>query len=317
MGAAALWFRRSYGGDAFRLVMAETMAPWLRAFSGSRWTVTGDREKFADAWRRWVQGQFPVEGMMHLPPPPCVPPFRPTAPVVAVVKAVLKVASKPPPPKKGLGVPYGSYSNIRVALKHFGGHLATEQYGVSNVNVCPWSRLEGAGQCPWRAGRNLKPSHLNPKDLLDHLARDHGSDPAQREQAEAMITGVMPRGMTGPFAAAKPGPSALAQPSGVQSLGAQEASSSTALSGARRSVAVSSRGGQGINPGAAHSGAARASLASSGVRLAAASSRGARRGSASGRAKGALHLLPGAGDVGPPPPSGQDQADDPHPAAMQ
>ena len=126
---------------------------------------------------------------MHLPPPLCVPPVKPIAPVVAVVKAVPKAAPKPPPPpKKGPRVPYGSYCNICEVLKHFGGHLHTVQRGVSDVNVCPSSRLEGAGQCPWRAGRHLKPSHLNPLDLLDHLARDHGSDPAQRVQVEAMIT---------------------------------------------------------------------------------------------------------------------------------
>ena len=55
----------------------------------------------------------------------------------------------PPPPKKGLSVLYGRYSNIRVGLKHFGVHLATEQRGVSDE----W--LEGAGQCPWRAGCHL------------------------------------------------------------------------------------------------------------------------------------------------------------------
>ena len=66
-GAAATRFRRQSGGDALRLVMAENMAPWLRAFSTSRWKVEGDRERFADAWRRWVEEQFPVGGMLHLP----------------------------------------------------------------------------------------------------------------------------------------------------------------------------------------------------------------------------------------------------------
>ena len=66
-GAAATRFRRQSGGDALRLVMAENMGPWLRAFSTSRWKVAGDREKFANAWRRWVEGQFPVGGMLHLP----------------------------------------------------------------------------------------------------------------------------------------------------------------------------------------------------------------------------------------------------------
>ena len=101
VGAAALGFRRHYGGKAFHLAMAEAMAPWLPAFCGSRWTVAGDREDFANALRRWLVGQFSVEGMIHLPPP-----ARPAIPAVAVAKAVPKVALKPPP-KKGLGVPYG------------------------------------------------------------------------------------------------------------------------------------------------------------------------------------------------------------------
>ena len=75
-GAAATRFRRQSGGDALRLVMAENMGPWLRAFSTSRWKVEGDREKFADAWRRWVEEQFPVGGMLHLPQPPSVLPVR-------------------------------------------------------------------------------------------------------------------------------------------------------------------------------------------------------------------------------------------------
>ena len=56
VGSAAVRFRKQYGGDAFRLVMAENMARWLRAFSTSRWKIEGDRERFADAWRRWVGG---------------------------------------------------------------------------------------------------------------------------------------------------------------------------------------------------------------------------------------------------------------------
>ena len=52
MGSAVARFRRQSGGDAFRLVMAENMAPWLRAFTTSRWNVEGNREKFAHAWRR-------------------------------------------------------------------------------------------------------------------------------------------------------------------------------------------------------------------------------------------------------------------------
>ena len=98
VGAAALRFRRSYGGDAFRLVMAQTMAPWLWAFSGFRWTVTGDWVRFADAWRRWVEVLFPAEGMLHLPPPPSVPPVRPAVLVGVVAKVVPKAVPKPPPP---------------------------------------------------------------------------------------------------------------------------------------------------------------------------------------------------------------------------
>ena len=82
-GAATTRFRRQSGGDALRLVMAENMGPWLRAFSASRWKVEGDREKFADAWRRWVEEQFPVGGILHLPQPPSVPAVRPAAPPAA------------------------------------------------------------------------------------------------------------------------------------------------------------------------------------------------------------------------------------------
>ena len=105
-----------------------------------------------------------------------------------MAKAVPKAAPKPPP-KKGLPQQYASYSNIRVVLRHFGGELATEQRGSKELNVCPWSKLEGAGHSTWRAGKHLRPSRLHPRDLVDHLAKDHGSDPAQREQAEAMIKG--------------------------------------------------------------------------------------------------------------------------------
>ena len=67
VGSAAMRFRRQSGGDALRLVMAENMGPWLQVFSTSRWKVGGDREKFADAWRRWLMEQFPVGGMLYLP----------------------------------------------------------------------------------------------------------------------------------------------------------------------------------------------------------------------------------------------------------
>ena len=71
------------------------------------------------------------------------------------------------------------------------------------INVCPWSRLDGAGHCSWRAGKHCRPTHLHPRDLLDHLQRDHGADPAQRDQAMAMLAGVMPGDQAGPFASAQ------------------------------------------------------------------------------------------------------------------
>ena len=96
-GSAAMRIRRQSGGDALRLVMAENMGLWLRAFSTSSWRVEGDQEKFADAWCRWVEEQFPVEGMPHLRQPPSVPPVRPTAPPAAAARPAPKAAPKPPP----------------------------------------------------------------------------------------------------------------------------------------------------------------------------------------------------------------------------
>ena len=188
---------------------------------------------------------------------------------------------------------------------------------MSDVNVFPWFWLEGAGQCPWRACRHLKPSQLNPSDLFDHQARNHGSDPAQREQAEAVITGVTRDGLAGLFAVAKAGSWTPAQPSGVQSSQAQEASSSALLSGARGSVAVSRAGGIGADLGAARSRASQASPAPRGACPVPASFRSVREGSTLGRAKGTFHPPPGAGAAGPPPSGGPDQGDDPDPAGMQ
>ena len=111
VGSAAMRFRRQSGGDALRLVMAEKMGPWLRAFSTSRWKVEGDREKFADALCRWVDEQFPVGGMLHLPQPLGVPPVRPAAPLAAAAKPVPKIAPKPPL-NKSPQPQYGSYTNI-------------------------------------------------------------------------------------------------------------------------------------------------------------------------------------------------------------
>ena len=75
-------------------------------------------------------------GMLRLPQPPGVPPVRPAAPPATVAKPVPKTAPKPPP-KKSPSNQYGSYTNIRYMLRHFGGELATEQRGSKEINVCP------------------------------------------------------------------------------------------------------------------------------------------------------------------------------------
>ena len=235
-GSAAMRFRRQIGGDALRLVMAENMGPWLRAFSASRWKVEGDREKFADTWRRWVEEQFPVWGMLHLPQPPSVPPVRPAAPPAAAARPAPKAAPKPPP-KRSPPPQYGGYANIRYVLQHFGGDRATEQRGSKAINVCPWSRLDGAGHCPWKAGKHCRPAYLHPKDLLDHLQRDHAADPAQRDQALAMLAGIMPGGQAGPFASAQAKSRALTLPTGARPGGGQGASLSAAQLGAVGSAA--------------------------------------------------------------------------------
>ena len=195
-GAAATRFRQQSGGDALRLVIGENMGPWPRAFSTSRWKVEGDWEKFADAWRRWVEEQFPVGGMLHPLQPPSVPPVRPAASPAAAASLAPQVAPQPPP-KRSPPPQYGAYANIRYVLQHFGGDLVTEQRGSKAINICPWSRLDGAGHCTWRAGKHCQPAHLHAKDRLDHLQRDHAADPAQRDQALAMLTGVMPGGPGG------------------------------------------------------------------------------------------------------------------------
>ena len=123
-GAAATRFRQQSGGDALRLVMAENMGPWRRVFSTSRWKVEGDREKFADAWRRPVEEQFPVAGMLHQPQPPRVPAVRPAASPAAAARPAPKAAPKPPP-KRSCPPQYGAYANTRYVLQHFGGDLAT------------------------------------------------------------------------------------------------------------------------------------------------------------------------------------------------
>ena len=192
-GAAATRFRQQSGGDAFCLVMAENMGLWLRAFSTSRWKVEGEWENFADAWRRRVEEQFPVGGMLQPPQPPSVPLVRPAASRAAAARLAPQAAPKPPP-KRSPPPQYGAYANIRYVLQHFGGNLATEQRGSKAINLCPWSRLDGAGHCTWRAGKHCQSAHLHAKDLLQNLQRDHVADPAQRDQALAMLTGVMPGG---------------------------------------------------------------------------------------------------------------------------
>ena len=185
-GSAAMRFCPQSRGDPLRLVMAENMGPWLREFSASRWKVEGNREKFADAWRCLVEEQFPVGGMLHLAQPPSVPPVWPAAPPAAAAKPAPKAAPKPLP-KRSPPPEYGSYANIRYALQHFGDDRATEQRGSKAINVCPWSRLDVAGNFLGKAGKHCRPAHLLPKDLLDHLQRDHAADLAQRDQALAML----------------------------------------------------------------------------------------------------------------------------------
>ena len=298
MGSAAMRFRRQSGGDALRLVMADNMGPWLRAFSTSRWKVGGDREKFADAWRRWVEEQFPMGGMLHLLQQPGVPPVRPTSPPAAVAKPVPKTAPKPPP-KKSPSHQYGSYTTIRYVLRHFGGELATEQRGSKEINVCPWSWLDGAGRCSWRAGKHCWPTHLHPRDLLDHLLRDHGADLAQRDQAMA-ISGVMPGGQAGPFASAQARSRTPALPTGAHPAGGQGASQSAAQSGADGSAASFSTGSTGAS--ASGSGAAGLAAMCVGSRPAAAPLGGDRRG------QGSSHRPPAPGAGGPPPSNDPDPA---------
>ena len=309
-GAAATRFRRQSGGDALRLVMAENMGPWLRAFSTSRWKVEGDQEKFAESWRRWVEEQFPVGGMLHLPQPPSMPPVRPAASEAAVARLAPKAAPNPPP-KRSPPPQYGAYANIWYVLQHFGGALAREQLGSKTINVCPWSRLDGAGHCTWRADKHCRPTHLQPKDLLDHIQRDHAADPPQRDQALAMLAGVMPGGRAGPFASAQARSRALMLPTGAHPAAEREALPSAARSGAIGSAA---RRGAGTSTGsmAASTSGGQAEgepAASAGSQQTTAASGGGPRGQGSPRqppAPGAGGPLGPAG--GPPPSSDPDPA---------
>ena len=177
VGSAAVRFRGQSGGDALPVAMAENMQPWLRALSASRWKVEGNREKFADAWCRWVEEQFPVGGMLHLPQPPSVPPVRPAAPPAAVAKPVRKVAAKPPP-KKSHPHQYGNFANIRYVPRLFAGELATEQRGSKEIYVCPWFRLEGAGHCSWEPASTAGPPTSTPGTIrcgIMGLTRHNGT----------------------------------------------------------------------------------------------------------------------------------------------
>ena len=250
-------------------------------------------------------------GMLHLPQPPGVPPVRPAAPPAAAAKPAPKAAPKPPP-KRSPPPQYGSYANIRYVLRHFGGDLATEQRGSKVINVCPWSRLDGAGHCSWKAGKHCRPAHLHPRDVLDHLQRDHGADPAQRDQAIAMLAGIMPGGQAGPLASAQARSRALAMPTSARPAGGQGASQSAAQHGAvgsaaqRRATTSTASAGASTSSG----GAAGATTASAGSKPAAATSSGDPRGQGPSRQPPA----PGAG--GPPPSNNPDPAGGPDPAAQ-
>ena len=221
-------------------------------------------------------------------------------------------AAPKPPPKRSPPPQYGAYANIRYVLQHFGGDLATEQRGSKAINVCPWSRLDGAGHCTWKAGKHCRPAHLYPKDLLDHLQRDHAADLAQRDQALAMLAGVMPGGQAGPFASAQARSRALMLPTGARPAEGRGASESAAQPGAigfaaqrgamtsTGSAAASTSGGQ------AEGGPA----ASAGSPAAAAASGGGPRGQGPSRQPPA----PGAG--GPPPSNDPDPARGPRPQAQ-
>ena len=182
------------------------------------------------------------------------------------------------------------------------------------VNVCPWSRLEGVRRCSWRAGKHCRPTHLHPGNLLDHLLRDHGSDPAQRDQALAMLAGSMPGGQAGPFASAQARSRTLALPTRARPAGGQGASQSAASSGAGGSAAVSSTGSAGAS--ASGSGAERSAVMSGGPSSAATPSAGGRQGQVSGRAQGSSSQPPAPGAGGSPPSNDLDPAGDPDPAAQ-
>ena len=81
-----------------------------------------DWDKFTDSWRRWVEVQFPAAVMMHLPPPPNVPPVWPAAPVVVVAKGVLKAATTPAPQKGAYRTAVTYHPSHGCALRGLPGH---------------------------------------------------------------------------------------------------------------------------------------------------------------------------------------------------
>ena len=176
------------------------------------------------------------------------------------------------------------------------------------INVCPWSRLDGAGRCSWCARKHCRPTHLHPRNPLDHLLRDHGSDPAQRDQVMAISAGTMPGCQAGPFASAQAKSRTLPFPTRARPAGGQGASQLAAQSGAGGSAAASSTGSTGAS--ASGSGDAGSAAISVGSQPAAASSAGDRR------EQGSSHQPPAPGGGGPPPSNDPDPAEDPGPAAQ-
>ena len=222
-----------------------------------------------------------------------------------LVMAPAPKAALKPPPKRSPLPQYGRYANIWYVLQHFGGDLATEQRRTKAINVCPWSRPDGAGHCTWKAGKHCRPAHLHLNDLLDHLQRDHVTDPAQRDQELAMLAGIMPGGQAGPFASAQARSRALTLPTSARPARGRGASQSAAQPGAIGSAAQ--RGATTATGSAAASvsggEAAGGPAASAGSKPAAAASGGDPRG------QGASHQPPGPGAAGPP------ASDDPDPAS--
>ena len=126
---------------------------------------------------------------------------------------------------------------------------------------------------------------------MDHLLRDHGPDPAQQDQAMAMLAGAVPAGQAGPFPWAEARSRTLALPTGARPAEEQGESQSAAQSGADGSAAACSTG----STGASASGSGTAVLAAMSVvsRPAPVPSRGDWRG------QGSSHRPPAPGVVVP------------------